>query len=41
MSSKIEGPLPDFLNWNGRMFRKSMVTDDEYIQLLYVSTTEQ
>ena len=40
-SSDIEDPPPDFLEWNGRMFRKSMECDNEYIQVSYVSTTEQ
>ena len=40
-SSDIQDPPPDFLEWNGRMFRKSMKCDDEYIQVSYVSTTEQ
>ncbi len=40
-SSDIEDPPPDFLEWNGRMFRKSMECDDEYIQVSYVSMTEQ
>lgn len=40
-SSDIEGPTPDFLEWNGRTFRKSMEADDEYIQASNVSTTEQ
>ena len=40
-SSDIEGPPPDFLEWNGKMFRKSMEAGNEYIQVSYVSTTEQ
>jgi len=32
-SSDIEDPPPDFLEWNGRMFRKSMECDDESIQV--------
>jgi len=40
-SSEIEDPPPDFLEWNGRMFRKSMEFDDEYIQVSYVSATDQ
>ncbi len=40
-SSDIDDPPPDFLEWNGRIFRKSMEADDEYIQVSYVSTTEQ
>ena len=40
-SSDIENPPPDFLEWNDRLFRKSMEADDEYIQVSYVSTTDQ
>ena len=40
-SSDVEGPPPDFLEWNNRMFRKSMECDNEYIQVSYVSMTEQ
>ena len=40
-SSEIEDPPPDFLEWNGRMFRKSMEADNEYIRVSYVSTTDQ
>ena len=40
-SSEIEDPSPDFMEWNGRMFRKSMECDNEYIQVSYVSMTEQ
>ena len=40
-SSAIDDPPPDFLEWNGRMFRKSMETDNEYIQVSYVSMTKQ
>ena len=32
-------PPTDFLEWNGRTFRKSMETDDEYIQVSYVCTS--
>ena len=40
-SSDIEDPPPDFLEWNGRIFRKSMECDDEYIQAPYISLTVQ
>ena len=40
-SSDIEGPPPDFLEWNGRMFRKSMEAGNEYIQVSNVSATDQ
>ena len=40
-SSDIEDSPPDFLEWNGRMFRKSMECDNEYIQVSYVSMTKQ
>ena len=40
-SSDTDDPPPDFLEWNGRMFRKSMECDNEHIQVSYVSTTEQ
>ena len=39
-SSDIEVPQPDFLDWNGRMFRKSMECDNEYIQVSYVSMAD-
>ena len=40
-SSDIEDPPPDILEWNGRMFRKSMECDNEYIQVSYICTIEQ
>ena len=40
-SSDIEDRPPDVLEWSGRMFRKSLETDDEYIQVSYISVTEQ
>ena len=40
VSSDTEDPPPDFLKWNGRMFRKSMECENEYIQVSYVYTTE-
>ena len=38
-SSDIEDPPPDFLEWNGRTFRKSMECDNEYIQVSYASAS--
>ena len=40
-SFDIEEPPADFLEWNDKIFRKSIECDNEYIQVSYVSTTEQ
>jgi len=32
-SSDVEDPPPDFLEWMGRFFRKSMEADNEYVQV--------
>ena len=39
-SSDIEDPPPECLEWDDRMFRKSIEADNEYIQVSYASAIE-
>ena len=40
-TSETEDPPPDLLEWTDRNFRKRMDCDNAYIQVSYVSRTEQ